>query len=1485
MEDTLTKSVERGTYQGLVDAVLGQVQAALTNDAYGDEDEPTAKRLRLLRTEEMTPGQRAMEARFALGADDALYLQSAVSVLSAGHEGGLKGHEVAIPEGQFLGPNVISGVRRAVEADIARRAHGRLNEAPRRLKETLVVLVWLLRIPEIREAVHALLPTTGNAHFAELAALLKPVDAIYNPENLLNATSALVARGGDGLEAVCRVVNAVYSMLDPAFAPAKLAADVVAEIEKGVSGFVDSSKQVGEKSVAFLRGRVQALSAMLATTLRQASERATAHKLETDRLNAKLNEVQKKIVVLIGERREARKHADAQRKELVKKTREIERHGRRIEEQEQEIEDLEGFLVAEDVKIEEKQQQIEELEGALQQLRQEKKALEEKVGVVSRARDALDLQLNQSRGDLYKQEKKTAAKQAKIVQIEAERDQARADLKERSAQLVASEKRVAGIRKNLNEMRGSLAAVQEDLRQANAAYGELDSQKRAVNRLLLTRDAQLLAANRELAESQAREASLRGDVAQRDGELAAMTTRAEAAEESFRLAEEREVALGGQLTERIEAIKQLELDRDREIARLGLDNDDAIRQLGVERDQQLTVLQAELAALEASLQALQTRWKDELEGDAAGARLTVEAIRDLVQKWDAQVGPETLPDAFKPFRPAAGTTPQQPAGQPGLLAKAGEWGTWLVKQIESPVGNDSGLLARHLLDLHVHGELQPPRSQPASSSSSTGAWGHLDQDELWPDFPGEAELREVEDSNFAGVVVDDVDPAAVYAFVAKERNKVESVPADAPPIVRYAEIRGLVGQRGPEEASYEADHEDKCLPYNAPWSEGGDDPHMAELTHHRRAEHIAAAEVAVSARTSRALHQLHASVNTQTALNRLNGDYAMIPLPEGQPYPNLEVPYYARWRPVGRLAEMNARVAALEHACQRCSSFSTTPGIDDDASLYKSAAAALKLQQLQPLYRVHLRLKTSNVAGETLVASDTWTTRPLARVNQRLCYPTDAGLHAKSKRVQGADIAQGVDWRGRKPKNAVPDYTFRQLTVAVQRLAVDDTSVGLPAPPIFVAPEAGRLPLGRSVDDPIPLDLEDLGDLEEIVDHLEALSADRLRGLFRVAIDYCELLADDAELKAHGQTSSAAVVAAAASAATGSGSSGLPSAPALGSAAAVRGGLWKELLRELAISNDRLWIFVRTLSGAIGEDASSLLSSADEDAQRAQRALDTERKAIAERVATFQAKIVEILVTNMLKSSKLEMLPEGDAFVVVDAEAAKDLRQLASGESGRPFFEANVAIQAILQGRGGQKTKLADLIASFNTVVSSVHQSLTAELEQGTSFGGASINELAAPRNSYFVSLRNDVTAAIRIAVDRFHHEIGSTRPRLYELIEGVSSNLSLRFAETVGHVLVQNRNSTGASALYVSAATQSQTASQARVALLRLVSEARNYLVSAPSPDFGSPAGRQAYFGLGKGRDMSGITGRKAVGPPIVVQGLLVSSDVSGWMPGHTRW
>ena len=334
----------------------------------------------------------------------------------------------------------------------------------------------------------------------------------------------------------------------------------------------------------------------------------------------------------------------------------------------------------------------------------------------------------------------------------------------------------------------------------------------------------------------------------------------------------------------------------------------------------------------------------------------------------------------------------------------------------------------------------------------------------------------------------------------------------------------------------------------------------------------------------------------------------------------------------------------------------------------------------------------------------------------------------------------------------------------------------------------------------------------------------------------------------------------------------------------TRATLWNEMLREISISSDRLWVFVKLLSGAMGESAETLLTVADEAAQRAQKAFEEARKEIAEKTAAFHTKLVEVVVGGVLRGSKLEAIPDHengvDQLFVADAELAKDLRALASGESGRPFFEANVAIQGVLREKNGKKVAMAELVGSLQPIVAQLQAGMEAELVN-VSGGTLGLEALSAPRNSYMVSLRDDVVAALRIAYDRLTNELGSRRITLWELVEGASSSLSLRFAEFVAQVLVATRASSGTSAMYVSQAMIATNVLQARAALGRLVKEARGYSTVFRPPDFNNPTGRYDYFlySHGKTTPLAHMAGGTET---VVHRRVLVSSDVSGWQPGR---
>ncbi len=102
--------------------------------------------------------------------------------------------------------------------------------------------------------------------------------------------------------------------------------------------------------------------------------------------------------------------------------------------------------------------------------------------------------------------------------------------------------------------------------------------------------------------------------------------------------------------------------------------------------------------------------------------------------------------------------------------------------------------------------------------------------------------------------------------------------------------------------------------------------------------------------------------------------------------------------------------------------------------------------------------------------------------------------------------------------------------------------------------------------------------------------------------------------------------------------------------------------------------------------------------------------------------------------------------------------------------------------------------------------------------------------------MKADAVAAIRSTHERLNVELGRRAHRrlhLWELIEGGCMPLSTRFAEAVGHVLVQARSSTGVSAMYVSHQNMYTNASQARTALAKLVSAASVYTARVPTPAY----------------------------------------------------
>ena len=294
-----------------------------------------------------------------------------------------------------------------------------------------------------------------------------------------------------------------------------------------------------------------------------------------------------------------------------------------------------------------------------------------------------------------------------------------------------------------------------------------------------------------------------------------------------------------------------------------------------------------------------------------------------------------------------------------------------------------------------------------------------------------------------------------------------------------------------------------------------------------------------------------------------------------------------------------------------------------------------------------------------------------------------------------------------------------------------------------------------------------------------------------------------------------------------------------------RDGLWAEMHRHLAISQDRLWIFIRLLSGSIGGNVTEVITMANEATLKASKAIQEQRTEIAKRVSDMQSKIVETVVASMLKNSNMTMDYKEDQLAVVDAEARKNLKDLASGTSARPFFEANVALKNLTESPDAPPS-LRDVLAGLANVGVQMQGTLEQTLSDPGS-ASASLVELSHPSNAYFVSMRPDAVAAIRSAHEMINSELGATRGHrrltLWELVEGGCQVLTRRFAELCGFLLVQARTSTGVSAMYVSHQSMYTNASQARVALAKLLAAASLYADRVAAPQYAAADAQEARF------------------------------------------
>ena len=258
----------------------------------------------------------------------------------------------------------------------------------------------------------------------------------------------------------------------------------------------------------------------------------------------------------------------------------------------------------------------------------------------------------------------------------------------------------------------------------------------------------------------------------------------------------------------------------------------------------------------------------------------------------------------------------------------------------------------------------------------------------------------------------------------------------------------------------------------------------------------------------------------------------------------------------------------------------------------------------------------------------------------------------------------------------------------------------------------------------------------------------------------------------------------------------------------------------------------------------------DEQAEKRAQQLEEECTELRKGVMAAGAKITELIVGATAAKSHLALSKDpGGELIVIDSENRRQLEQLASGSSSKPFFDASVQLRNLASAEcAATPVTLGDLVGT----IQETSARLEAQLVDGM------LGQQPGAAQGYTLLLRPDVTSCIAAAYDRLPLGNGARRVALWEILEGGCAVLTHRFAEAVAVLLASQRANR---VLAQNSRPQAPlNATQARVVFQRLEAALEAYVRAIPrlpppaytkeagKPDRPDPAAdRAALVALGR--------------------------------------
>ena len=599
-----------------------------------------------------------------------------------------------------------------------------------------------------------------------------------------------------------------------------------------------------------------------------------------------------------------------------------------------------------------------------------------------------------------------------------------------------------------------------------------------------------------------------------------------------------------------------------------------------------------------------------------------------------------------------------------------------------------------------------------------------------------------------------------------------------------------------------------------------------------------------------------------------------------------DVPRHAQWMPIKRVNDNNVDIVDIDYsdkALALCKATIDEHLIDHFARLAYdkdtskparyfmiAARAATKLHQLESLVSVSKeKYEDYTGAGELYLweKSLSWyETRPVVRCTDgKVLWPCDAGVHelrgllkddtsltlVKSQNELIGKFKDGwryADWRprtddlegdkvlGASTDNGVSSISIVDATAQMrQLLRKENTTV-----PIYVAHRIGALPIDSYSVSETSLPLIKVAP--------KVLSISSLKGMLQKGLELCKQM--------HCLQTERDIVDKELQKLSKNPEGGADDDEETNIAVKRQAVVLDDALREASIGGDRLWAFCKHFAGVTSEPVESIMVIDESMMVQQQRQLRDRRRKAADQAAAVHYQIVSSFFKAVLADSKLKLgvdTPSGASTPSLTISSESVRREAAElsrrmGESGG-FFNNGVSLNRLLENGTGDLS-MEELFVQLRQLGLDLQQTAMQHLQPETSSVGESLAFLGAPRNALFIRWKPEAKAAIRQAYDTFQREFlvsGQMMRHItaYELIEGVSEELCVAFANLCAHMMALAKLNNPQTVMYTSRTATITTAKMIQISLRKLVTIAHEYTMRTGAPmASGNPKDdRQHYF------------------------------------------